>query len=73
MLTVEPAAAGATLRVEGRDVLPHVVARLVGSGADVYAAIPRPPTLEDVYFEIEARRAASAGLPPAADHVEVTA
>ena len=26
------------------------------SGVDVYAAVPRPPTLEDVYFEIEARQ-----------------
>jgi hypothetical protein len=26
--------------------------------------VPRPPTLEDVYFEIEARRAAAAGLAP---------
>jgi len=54
--------AGARLRVEARDVVPAVVARLVESGAEVFAAVPRPPTLEDVYFEIEARRAASAGL-----------
>jgi len=33
------------------------------AGSEVYAAVPRPPTLEDVYFEIEARRAASSGLP----------
>lgn len=65
--TVEPSPTGAVLRVAGRDVLPQVVARLVGAGAPVYAAVPRPPTLEDVYFEIEARRAASAGLPPAPD------
>ena len=65
--TVEPSPAGAVLRVAGREVLPHVVASLVGAGAPVYAAVPRPPTLEDVYFEIEARRAASAGLPPAPD------
>jgi ABC-2 type transport system ATP-binding protein len=69
--TVEPSPTGAVLRVAGRDVLPHVVARLVGAGAPVYAAVPRPPTLEDVYFEIEARRAASAGLPPSADHQEL--
>ncbi|HSP04931.1 MAG TPA: ABC transporter ATP-binding protein [Acidimicrobiales bacterium] len=69
--TVEPSPTGAVLRVAGRDVLPQVVARLVGVGADVFAAVPRPPTLEDVYFEIEARRAASAGLPPAPDHQEL--
>ena len=65
VLTVEPAANGAALRVDDREVLPLVVSRLVAAGASVYAAVPRPPTLEDVYFEIEARRAASAGLPPA--------
>jgi len=49
---------GLSLRVAGRDVLPSLVAALVAAGADVYAAVPRPPTLEDVYFAIEARRAA---------------
>jgi ABC-2 type transport system ATP-binding protein len=73
VLTVEPASAGAVLRVDGREVLALVVSRLVASGTSVYAAVPRPPTLEDVYFEIEARRAASAGLPPGADPREVTA
>lgn len=48
---------GATVRVVDRDVVPAVVRALVGAGIDVYAAVPRPPTLEDVYFEIEARRA----------------
>ena len=62
VLTAEPAPTGAVLRVEDRAVLAHVVADLVRSGADVFAAVPRPPTLEDVYFEIEARRAAAAGL-----------
>ena len=64
VVSVEPDPSGAVLRVEGREVLAHVVAHLVSAGASVYAAVPRPPTLEDVYFEIEARRAASAGLPP---------
>ena len=63
VLTAEPCPTGAVLRVEGREVLAHVVAGLVRAGVDVYAAVPRPPTLEDVYFEIEARRAAAAGLP----------
>jgi len=48
---------GATIRVTDRDVVPRVVEALVRVGIDVYAAVPRPPTLEDVYFEIEARRA----------------
>jgi len=64
VLVAVPAPAGATLRVEDRHVLPRVVSALVGAGAPVYAAVPRPPTLEDVYFEIEARRAAAAGVPP---------
>ncbi|HEY1119661.1 MAG TPA: ABC transporter ATP-binding protein [Acidimicrobiales bacterium] len=73
VLTVAPSPSGAALRIADRGVLPHVVATLVGSGAAVYAAVPRPPTLEDVYFEIEARRAASAGLPPEADQAGVPA
>ncbi len=50
---------GASVRVEDRSVVPRVVAALVGAGRDVYGAVPRPPTLEDVYFAIEARRAAA--------------
>jgi len=32
-----------------------VVAALVGREVPVYAAVPRPPTLEDVYFAVEAK------------------
>ena len=71
--TAAPSSTGAVLRVDDRDVLPRVVAALVGAGAAVYAAVPRPPTLEDVYFEIEARRAASVGLPPEPTATEVPA
>lgn len=60
----DPSPTGATLRVDDRHVLPQVVAALVGSGAEVYAAVPRPPTLEDIYFAIEARQAAFAGVSP---------
>ena len=31
---------------------------LVARGLDVYGARPRPPTLEDVYFEIQERASA---------------
>ncbi len=56
---------GLALVVEERAVLPAVVAALVGAGAEVFAATPQPPTLEDVYFEIEARiGAGQAPLPP---------
>ena len=50
-----PSADGAQIRVVDRGVVPHVVSALVGAGTSVYAAVPRPPSLEDVYFEIEAR------------------
>ncbi len=50
-----PSASGATVHVHEREVLPRVVAAVVAAGVPVYAAEPRPPTLEDVYFEIEAR------------------
>ncbi len=48
-------ATGATVRVDDRDVLPGVVATVVGLGVPVYGAVGRPPTLEDVYFAIDAR------------------
>jgi len=64
VLDAVPDAAGLRLRVEGREVVPRVVGALVAAGAEVFAAVPRPPTLEDVYFAIEARRAAEAGLAP---------
>ncbi len=56
---VEVAPDGATLLVQDREVLPEVVAVLVQAGVRVYGATPRAPTLEDVYFELEARRAAA--------------
>jgi ABC-2 type transport system ATP-binding protein len=50
-----PSIDGARVRVRDRAVLPVLVAALVAREVPVYAAVPRPPTLEDVYFEIEAR------------------
>ncbi|MDE0801728.1 MAG: ABC transporter ATP-binding protein [Acidimicrobiales bacterium] len=52
-----PHARGITIRVSTPDVVAGVVRSLVAHQVDVHAAVPRPPTLEDVYFEIEARRA----------------
>ena len=46
---------GARLRVDDRAVVAAVVASLVGREVAVYAAVPRPPSLEDVYFALEAR------------------
>lgn len=51
-----PAPTGTVVRVDGRDAVPAVVATVVGAGTDVYGVQPHDPTLEDVYFEIEARR-----------------
>ena len=46
---------GARLRVDDRGVVPAVIASLVGREVAVYAAVPHPPSLEDVYFALEAR------------------
>ena len=62
-----PTGDGALIRVADRGVIPHVVSALVGAGVAVYAAVPRPPSLEDVYFEIEARRSHTVAPPPAAE------
>ncbi len=48
---------GVRVRVRDREVLPGLVAGLVAREIPVYAAVPLPPTLEDVYFAIEARMA----------------
>jgi ABC-2 type transport system ATP-binding protein len=47
--------AGIRLVTTGRDTIPRVVATLVSSEIPVYAAVPQPPSLEDVYFEIQDR------------------
>jgi ABC-2 type transport system ATP-binding protein len=46
---------GLRVRVRDREALASVVAMLVGREVPVYGAIPRTPTLEDVYFAIEAK------------------
>jgi ABC-2 type transport system ATP-binding protein len=52
---------GIDLRVDDREVLPRVVAALVAAGEAVYEVSSAPPTLEDVYFAIEARMLAETG------------
>ncbi len=59
--SVEVAPVGASCRVADREVLPRVVAALVAEGVAVYEVRSHPPTLEDVYFEIEARILAETG------------
>ena len=52
---------GARVHVRTRDALAAVVATLVGREIPVYGAVPHTPTLEDVYFAIEARIAEGHG------------
>ena len=47
--------AGARVVVAGRDVIPAVVAAAVTTETPVFSVIPRPPTLEDVYFALTGR------------------
>lgn len=56
-----PTPDGAIVRVTDRDAVPVVVATCVGGGVPVYAVDSHAPSLEDVYFEIEARAGAAAG------------
>jgi ABC-2 type transport system ATP-binding protein len=72
---VVPSPSGAVVRVAERAVVPHLVQLLVERGLSVYGASAKPPTLEDVYFAIEARIAAAEGrdaAPPVFDVVSRT-
>lgn len=51
---------GLVVRIDGRDDVPAVVAACVAAGATVYRVDPHDPTLEDVYFALEARVLAGA-------------
>jgi hypothetical protein len=51
------------VRVTERAVVPHLVRLLVERGLPVYGASAKAPTLEDVYFAVEARIAAAEGRP----------
>jgi ABC-2 type transport system ATP-binding protein len=55
VLSVEIAPDGAIVRVEGRAALPSLVASLVSREIAVYGAVPRPPTVEDIYFALQER------------------
>jgi hypothetical protein len=50
VIGAESTDAGATVVVADRARIPALVADLVAGGVAVYAATPRPKTLEDVYF-----------------------
>jgi ABC-2 type transport system ATP-binding protein len=55
VLQAVPVERGVLARVSSREAVPALVATCVAAGVPVYAAEPRAPSLEDVYFEIEAR------------------
>ncbi len=55
VLSCASTAGGLDVRVRDRTATAAVVAALVGREVPVYAAVPRPPTLEDVYFAVEAK------------------
>ena len=57
---VAPSEGGAVVTVDDRSHLPTVNRTLINAGVDVFATEPRPPTLEDVYFAIEAQSATRA-------------
>ena len=52
---------GASVRVARPRRRAALVATLVDARRAVYGAVPSPPTLEDVYFAVEARIAAAEG------------
>jgi ABC-2 type transport system ATP-binding protein len=55
VVAAAPIVDGVHVRVRDREVVARVVATLVGREVPVYSAVPRVPTLEDVYFAIEER------------------
>jgi ABC-2 type transport system ATP-binding protein len=63
---VVPDPSGAVVRVDDRRIVPHVVRVLVERGLAVYGATASAPTLEDIYFAVEAKIAAAEGVLPAA-------
>jgi ABC-2 type transport system ATP-binding protein len=64
---------GARVAVEHRDVVPQVVATLVGLGLPVYAATPQEPTLEDIYFAIASKVSAAEGAAAEAPTADASA
>jgi ABC-2 type transport system ATP-binding protein len=63
VLAVAAGPDGVTVRINQRDDIPAVVKALVDRGLPVFGATARPPSLEDVYFAVEARIAAAEGRP----------
>ncbi|HEX2575724.1 MAG TPA: ABC transporter ATP-binding protein [Aquihabitans sp.] len=68
-----PTPGGALVRVTGRAAIPAVVATAVATGAPVHGVDAHRPTLEDVYFEIEARSLAAAAAAGGTGEPAITA
>ena len=61
VVRVAPLPSGALVRLGQRDDVPDVLRVLVGRGVPVYGVSARPPSLEDIYFAVEARIAKAEG------------
>jgi hypothetical protein len=48
------------VHVEERAVIPTLIDAFTRAGIGIYGAVPRPPSLEDVYFAVLARHEAAA-------------
>jgi len=53
VLAAEATGVGARVELEQRDALPQLVATLVQMEVPVFGAVPRPPTVEEIYFAIQ--------------------
>jgi ABC-2 type transport system ATP-binding protein len=49
---VDAAEQGAVVRVRSRDVVPQLVAALAGREVPVYGVVPRPASIDEVYFAV---------------------
>ena len=64
VLDAAAAPEGLSVQVIDREAVPALVASLVAGGVPVYAAVPRPATLEDVYFALQGRSRGTDGGEP---------
>jgi ABC-2 type transport system ATP-binding protein len=74
VLVVADAPRGLLVRVTDREVVPRLVRSLVEQGLPVYGATAKVPSLEDVYFAVEARIPAdhAAAPTPVDDLIDVS-
>jgi ABC-2 type transport system ATP-binding protein len=53
VISVDASPDGAVVCVEGRAAVPSLVANLVSREVPVYGAVPRPATVEEIYFALQ--------------------